>query len=228
MTTTNPITRSDTLADLAIRLPGASRVFARHNLDFCCHGQISLTEACGKNELDIDELIAEIEAEQPRDEAFERWDRRPLSEVIGHLIERFHEPHREELPRLCGMAARVEKVHGDKASCPNGLAALLRQLSEELHLHMEKEENILFPMISNGRGASAAAPIQVMEQEHEDAGAQLEQIRALTNDLTPPEDACGTWRALYLGLAEFERDLMKHVHLENYVLFPRALRSDRP
>ena len=228
MTTTNSITHSDTLADLATSRAGASRVFARHNLDFCCHGQVSLSVACGKKGLEVDALIAEIEAEQPRDDAFERWDRRPLGEVIEHLVTRFHEPHREELPRLCAMAARVEQVHGDKAACPKGLAALLRELSDELHLHMHKEEQVLFPLITRGGGAAATAPIQVMEQEHEDAGAQLLQIRALTNDHTPPEEACGTWRALYLGLAEFERDLMRHVHLENYVLFPRALRSARP
>ena len=228
MTTTNTITRSDTLADLAISRAGASRVFARHNLDFCCHGQVSLAEACDKKGLDVDVLIAEIEAEQPRDEAFERWDERPLSEVIDHLVTRYHDSHREELPRLCEMAARVEKVHGSKAACPKGLAAVLGQLSEELLLHMRKEEQVLFPLIVRGGGAAAAAPIQVMEQEHEDAGGQLEQIRALTDDHTPPEEACGTWRALYLGLAEFERDLMRHVHLENYVLFPRALRSEQP
>ncbi|MEO6593850.1 MAG: hemerythrin domain-containing protein [Planctomycetota bacterium] len=81
----------------------------------------------------------------------------------------------------------------------------------------------MFPMLARGEGA-AAGPIQVMEQEHEDAGAQFAAIRALSTDHAPPPEACGTWRALYLGLAEFERDLMQHVHLENYVLFPRAMR----
>ncbi|MCA8978232.1 MAG: iron-sulfur cluster repair protein YtfE [Planctomycetes bacterium] len=228
MTTTRPISPSDTLADLATSRAGASRVFARHNLDFCCHGQVSLAETCGKKEIDIDALIGEIEAEERRGDSFERWDQRPLGEVIDHLLTRFHEPHRQELPRLCEMAARVEKVHGDKQACPNGLAALLHQLTAELNLHMQKEEQILFPMIGRGDGSLATGPIQVMEQEHVDAGAQLEQIRELTNDHTPPPEACGTWRALYLGLAEFERDLMQHVHLENYVLFPRALQAEQP
>jgi regulator of cell morphogenesis and NO signaling len=137
----------------------------------------------------------------------------------------YHEPHRQELPRLLAMAERVEKVHGDKPACPRGLAALIAGLAAELTQHMQKEEQILFPMLARGEGANAARPIQVMEQEHEDAGAVLASMRALATDYQPPAEACGTWRALYLGLDEFERELMQHVHLENYVLFPRAMRS---
>jgi regulator of cell morphogenesis and NO signaling len=227
MNTTPNIVPSDQLADLAATRAGASRVFARHGLDFCCHGQVSLAEACAKKGLDVESLTQEIEAEERIDESFERWDRRPLAELIEHLLARFHEPHRRELPRLFEMATRVEKVHGEKPTCPTGLAALLGQLSADLHLHMQKEEQILFPLIARGGGAAAAGPIQVMEQDHEDAGAQLARIRELTDGHTPPAEACGTWRALYLGLAEFERELMQHVHLENYLLFPRALRSER-
>lgn len=226
MSRTQNIVPTDTLADLAASRAGASRVFARHNLDFCCHGRVSLTDACDKKGIDVDALVRELEAEQPLDESFERWDQRPLPEVIEHILARFHEPHRVELPRLREMAARVEKVHGDKGACPTGLAALLDQFATELESHMQKEEQVLFPMIARGDGAAAGGPVQVMEQEHEDAGAQLARIRALTTDYVPPAEACGTWRALYLGLAEFERELMQHVHLENFVLFPRALCSE--
>jgi regulator of cell morphogenesis and NO signaling len=220
------IAPADTLADLAASRAGASRVFARHDLDFCCHGRVSLAEACARRGFDVASLIREIEAEQQLDESFERWDRRPLTEVIEHVVTRFHESHRRELPRLLEMAARVERVHGGKASCPTGLAALLGRLSTELLVHMQKEEQVLFPLIARGDGALAAGPIRVMEQEHEDAGELLARIRALTGDHTPPAEACGTWRALYLGLAEFERELMQHVHLENHVLFPQAVRTD--
>ena len=90
---------------------------------------------------------------------------------------------------------------------------------------MQKEEQVLFPMILSGRGAMAAMPVSVMEEEHRDHGKNLERTRALTNDFIAPESACNTWRALYLGLAELERDLMEHIHLENNVLFPRALQG---
>lgn len=219
------ISPSDTLADLAIRSAGASRVFARHSLDFCCHGQVSLAAACAKKGLDLDTLIAELEAEQPRDASFERWDHRSIPELIDHITRRFHAPHRDELPRLVDMAKRVEKAHGEKTTCPRGLAVTLEQLAAELGLHMDKEERILFPMLASGQGAAATGPIRVMEQEHEDAAIVLGRIRTMTRDHTPPQDACATWRALCLGLAEFERELMEHVHLENHVLFPRALRS---
>lgn len=219
------ITPNDTLADLATQRAGASRAFARHHLDFCCHGNVTLAETCRKKGLDVDALIREIDAEELSDDSFERWGDRPLPDVIEHLLNRFHAPHKEDLPRLLLMASKVEKVHGDKPACPRGLAALIEKMSTDLHLHMRKEEEILFPMIGRGQGQMAGPPIECMQQEHIEAGDELAKIRELTNDHTPPEGACGTWTALYLGLAEFERELMKHVHLENYVLFPRALNS---
>lgn len=225
MTETTTIRPTDTLADLAATRAGASRAFARRNLDFCCHGQISLADVCAKKGLDVATLISEIEAEEQVDEDFERWDARSIADLVAHLVGHFHDSHRAELPRLVAMAERVEKVHGDKPNCPRGLAEHLKQLEADLRQHMQKEEQILFPMLVSGEGASASGPIQVMEREHEDAGAILAAMRTLTTDHVPPAEACGTWRALYLGLAEFERDLMQHVCLENYVLFPRALRA---
>jgi regulator of cell morphogenesis and NO signaling len=225
MNQTPSIVPTDTLAELAVTRAGASRAFARHGLDFCCHGQVSLAQACAKKGIEVDALIREVEAEERLDDSFARWDERPIPALIEHIVTRFHQPHRDELPRLGAMAARVEVVHGEKSTCPHGLATAIAQLTEELGQHMRKEEEVLFPMIVGGAGPAAAGPIQVMEQEHRDAAVLLDTIRGLTTDHSPPAEACGTWRALYLGLAEFERDLMQHVHLENYVLFPRALRS---
>lgn len=225
MSATQSMQPSDTLAQLAMTRAGASRVFHRHNLDFCCHGDISLADACQKKGIDAGALIREMEAEERTADPVEPWHTRALPELVEHVLSQFHEPHRQELPRLQEMAERVEKVHADKSSCPRGLAALVAGLAADLEQHMQKEEQILFPMIVSGEGKGAAAPTQVMEQEHVDAGAGLAAIRAKTTDYQPPADACGTWQALYLGLEEFERDLMQHVHLENYVLFPRALQS---
>lgn len=229
---TNPTVRidaSDHLADLATRHAGASRVFHRYGLDFCCHGAISLKDACAKKGLDLEqvlrELRAEVDRDGDRDPAPSGWQDEPLPELIDFIVAQYHNGHRQEIVRLVEMAQRVEAVHGDKASCPNGLAALVATMREELEQHMQKEEQILFPMLRAGRGADANAPIRVMEAEHEDHAANLERVRALTKDFVPPEEACGTWRALYLGLADFEMELMRHVHLENHVLFPRALRG---
>jgi regulator of cell morphogenesis and NO signaling len=223
--TLQPIRPENTLADLAAERAGASRVFYRHGLDFCCHGRVSLAAACAKNGLRVDDLVRELESEMPRDPSFERWDERPIVDLVAYILDAFHLAHRAELPRLVEMAHKVEGVHGGRHDSPRGLAALLESISEELETHMQKEEQVLFPMLLAGRGRLAAMPIHVMETEHEDHGKNLERLRALTNGYAPPADACGTWRALYLGLRELDEQLMQHIHLENNVLFPRALRA---
>jgi len=222
------ITTETTLADLAVTRAGASRVFHKYGLDFCCHGNVSLKETCNLKGINFDKMVEEIQQEEQEvDETFERWDERPLDELIAHILKRFHEAHRNELPRLASMAKKVERAHGTKRNCPRGLGDSLEQMSVELERHMQKEERILFPMICAGRGGLAIMPIHVMEQEHEDAGENLARIRRLTHEFLIPDDACATWRALYIGLTEFEEQLMQHIHLENNVLFPRAL-GQRP
>lgn len=217
------ITGADTLAQLATRQAGASRVFHRYGFDFCCHGQVSLADACAKKGVPLERVLDEVRAETSRTPPQTRWEIEPLPQLIDHIVQHFHESHRRELPRLLQMARRVEQVHGDKSSCPRGLGALLETLTDELSQHMAKEEQILFPMLRAGHGDRAHAPIRVMEDEHEGHGANLASVRAVAHDFVPPPEACGTWRALYLGLAEFEQDVMQHIHLENHVLFPRAL-----
>lgn len=212
-----------TLAELAIRFAGASRVFQRHGLDFCCHGQVSVRDACGKRGIDAAMVLGELRDEIRPIAVHERWDLRSIDELLDHLLVHYHRRHREELPRLRDMAARVERVHADKPECPRGLAVLLDFVASELESHMQKEETVLFPMLRTGHGAHAAGPIQVMEAEHVEHGENLARLRELATDFVPPPVACGTWRALYLGLAELERDLMQHIHLENHVLFPRVL-----
>ncbi|SDU92581.1 regulator of cell morphogenesis and NO signaling [Pseudomonas mucidolens] len=145
------------------------------------------------------------------------------AQLIEHLLERYHARHREQLPELIRLASRVEQVHGHHLHCPNGLADLLRDIEQELEGHMLKEEQVLFPMLQMGMGPQAAPPIQVMRFEHEQHAQALEQLLALTEQITPPADACNTWRTLYRGLEQFHGDLLEHIHLENDVLFVRAL-----
>ena len=222
---TEPITPTSTLADLAATHAGASRVFYRHDLDFCCHGRVSLAEACSKKSLAVAELVEELRAETAHAPDFRRWDEQPIPSLVAHVLARFHEAHRAELPRLLAMARKVELVHADKPSCPHGLAEHVQRIAEELEQHMQKEEQVLFPLILAGRGGMAAVPIQILEEEHVDHGRNLARLRDLAQGFKPPAEACGTWRALYLGLAELDEQVMQHIHLENNVLFPRALRS---
>ena len=211
-----------TLEQIVTANPKAAEVFARLGLDFCCHGRRSLGEACAEARLDASTVLAELAAAGADAPAGEDWTARPLGELIDYILEQYHEPLRRDLPVLIALARKVEKVHAGKATCPVGLAEHLERIAAAVESHLAKEERILFPFIRAGRGDAAYMPIRVMMQEHEDHGDNLRQTRALTHDLTVPDGACASWRELYRGLASLEAELWKHIHLENYVLFPRA------
>ncbi len=224
------ISTRDTVKDIVVAHPLATRVFQRHAIDFCCRGGIPLSEACEKKGLDVDRILKEVEAEiaGTGDDA-SRWEEKPLDELIDHILTTYHEPLRSELPRLQQMARKVLAVHGDKM--PEVLPELnevFSALHTELESHMAKEEEILFPMIRDGHGENAGAPIAVMEHEHASAGAALERLRELTNDYQPPAGACATWTGLWAGLADLEKELHLHIHLENNILFPRAMAEPAP
>jgi regulator of cell morphogenesis and NO signaling len=219
------ITVATTVGEVAVQHPLATRVFARHGIDFCCGGGKTLEEACSSRGLDSARVLAEIETEvQESDAPPRRWDQEPVEAVIDHILTAYHAPLREELPRLEGLVKKVHQVHRDKA--PEMLAGVLDtylNLRMELDLHMAKEEEILFPMIRAGKGAMAEGPISMMEQEHDAAGGALVRLRELTHGYEVPEEACNSWRALWHGLAALETALHEHIHIENNVLFPRVL-----
>ena len=217
------LTTQTTLAELAVKQPAASRVFQRHRLDFCCHGNRPLEEACDEYGLAPESVLAEIESEARKTREISRWEEKPLSELIAHIVGFYHRRLREELPLLTAMAARLEQVHKEKAACPRGLAGHLEFMHVAVLEHLFKEEAVLFPMIDVGAGSRAAAPVHMMEIEHEDHGESLRTIRKLTSNFALPPEACATWAALYHRLEEFEAELMEHIHLENNILFRRAL-----
>jgi regulator of cell morphogenesis and NO signaling len=217
------MTTTTTLAELAVAHPGAARVFHRHRLDFCCGGRRPLAEACRERDLDPDHLLALIAAEDGAGGDATRWDQAPLSALVAHIVETYHARLRQQVPDLLRMARTVEQRHAASAGCPRGLAARLEAMHAELGDHLLKEEQILFPLILDGLGRQAAAPVHVMEVEHEQHREHLLALRRMTDDLTPPASACATWRALYVGLQQLEQELMEHMHLENNVLFRRAL-----
>lgn len=215
-----------TLAELAVRIPAASRVFRRYGLDYCCSGHRALEDACRAKDIDPTAVLADLERESAAASAdVPSFDDRPIGELIDFILERYHASLKSELPELIAMAKRVEVRHADKASCPRGLAAHLERMHMELLEHMSKEEQILFPLLRAGGGGAARGPITVMTREHEDHGAALRHTRELTTDIVPPVGACATWRALYLRLEQLESELMDHIHLENNVVFPRVLRG---
>lgn len=215
--------RNQSLGALAIAIPRASKLFRDYDLDFCCGGKQTLERAASRKELDLDKLESQLAALAADSVDTRDWRLAPLAEIIDYILPRFHQRHREQLSELVLMAEKVERVHGDKPTCPRGLAKQLNLIRLDLENHMMKEEQILFPLIKQGMGQQAAGPISVMEHEHDEAGEQLEVVKFLTNNVTPPEGACNTWQALYNGIITFISDLMEHIHLENNLLFPRAL-----
>lgn len=206
-----------TVGDIAARQPGATEVFRRHRIDFCCGGQRSLREACAARGVDVEQVTAELHR-LPTQAAAAPAE---TPELIEHILHRYHDVHRQQLPELIRLASKVEAVHAAHPQAPAGLAALLGAMQEELLTHMTKEEQILFPLLAAGGSPMARFPIGVMRQEHDAHAHQLQRLRELTCDLTPPAQACNTWRALYTGLQQLVDDLMQHIHLENNVLFPR-------
>ena len=217
LTTERPV-EQQAIGQIAVDLPGATAIFRRLKLDFCCGGQISLGEACERKGLDTARVVAELAGLQRDDHAPESPD---ATVLIDHILTRYHAVHREQLPELVRMARRVEAVHRDHPDAPHGLAEHLEIMEVELLEHMEKEEEVLFPAIEDG-SAGLEGPITVMRDEHTGHGEHLERLAALTHDHTPPQGACNTWRALYAGTAQLTSDLINHIHLENNVLFTRC------
>ncbi len=220
-------TITQTLGDIAETIPSAKRVFLRHELDFCCGGARTLETACTRAGLDAEAIAREIDDTAGRGGVTKSWQVRPLDELTVHIESHYHQALRNDVPALIQAAIRVEKVHAGKPNVPVGLADTLACFWDEMLGHMNKEETILFPMIRRGaRGESVYMPVRVMEEEHDQHAESLARLRELTGNYQVPENACGTWRALYEGLATLQAELMDHIHLENNVLFLRAVRGD--
>ncbi|CCW17271.1 Nitric oxide-dependent regulator DnrN or NorA [Sphingobium indicum BiD32] len=210
-----------TLGEIAVALPGATALFRGVGLDYCCGGQVTLRDAAAASSLELAVIVAELSGLKQGSVTT------PADLDTGSLIEtivtRFHRVHSQELPELIRLAERVEVVHQGHVSVPAGLAVLLKAMLGELTIHMQKEELVLFPQMNNGATMPLGFPIAAMMAEHQEHGAQLEEIKRLTHDLAVPADGCMTWRALYSGLAKFMDDLIEHIHIENNILFPRFL-----
>lgn len=218
------VNAQESLADLAAFGPEVRSILLRHRLDFCCGGRQSLAAACAKAGLPTEALVAEIESALANRSDVPDPQALSVPELVDYILQRFHQPLPGQLEGVIAAAEKVERVHHDKPNCPHGLADHLRHFRDGLLSHMAKEEGVLFPALARGqRGEFLGGPVSVMMHEHDEHAAGLRKTRELAHDLVPPPEACRTWRALYEELARIEADLMEHVHLENHVLFPRAL-----
>jgi regulator of cell morphogenesis and NO signaling len=229
-----------TVREIALEQPGSIRVFERFGIDYCCGGRKPLSEACAAKEIEVDAVIEALEAAaQTPAEVADDWNLKSLTHLCGHIVATHHAYVRRELPRLATLAEKVVKRHGASRPELPIIRATLVRLDEELTQHLAKEEIVLFPHISRleraiadgsekpkGCFGTVANPIAMMTQEHDGAGMLLEVIRNRSQQFTPPEGACPTYHAFYDGLREFEQDLHQHIHLENNVLFPRAIKLE--
>ena len=221
-----------TVSEVATSFPGSIRVFEQYGIDFCCGGSKPLAEACQEKGVSVEQLLTEVEKAQklPGNASSRDWSTATLSDLVQHILEKHHAYLRSELPRLEQMLAKVLQAHGERhGDSLQPLSKFYAGLAKELSDHMWKEENILFPLIQqmeqtqSSAGMSPSPPIQMMQMEHESAGNALRQMREVTGNYQVPEDGCQTYRALLDGLRTLEADLHEHIHLENNILFPRAL-----
>ena len=228
------ITENTTVAEIASVSPASIRLFQQHGIDFCCGGRIPLSQACQERGVPFADLVSAIDNATSTPKPDERdWGVEPLHRLVSYIVEAYHDPLRGELPRLESMASKVARAHSARAAHLTRIEAIVSELSADLRSHMLKEERVLFPAIraiENGDSTHVLqidAPIVVMEQEHDYAGTLLQELRRLTDGFVAPEWACATFRGLYHGLSELETTMHVHVHLENNILFPRALASTR-
>lgn len=206
------------VSEIASRIPGATRLFRENRINFCCRGELSLSQAARERDLDPASLADTLARMVPNDPAVQPEE---TAALIAHIQKRYHDTFRAEIPELIVLSHKVERVHRDNPHVPAGLADTLAGLSAEMELHMQKEEGMLFPSMINGDAAVLGGPLNMMEAEHREHAALIERIIDLTDNFTVPEGACRSWQILYHLGAKLTDDLMEHIHLENNILFPR-------
>jgi regulator of cell morphogenesis and NO signaling len=232
------LTPSNTVGAIAAEMPGTTREFEKLGIDYCCGGKRTLGEACAAANISIDEALARLakSSESNRTDSSHDWQKQSLADLIAHIVATHHVFVREESPRIEALAAKVAGVHGKNHPEVLDAQKTFTALAAELSVHLMKEEEILFPYLRRmeesviaGEDAPPAMfgtvlnPVRMMMQEHDAAGDALRSLRTITADYAAPADACISYRTLYQALEGFEADLHQHIHLENNILFPRAV-----
>lgn len=239
MTTTEMITTNTTVREIATELPQSTRLFEKLKIDYCCGGNRPLTEACASAGIDVDQvkqMLAEVAKSNTNGEQALAFQNLSPTALITYIVDTHHAFTKSEMARLRLLADKVLAVHGGNHPELVHLNELFTRLCAELTPHMFKEEQVLFPYITalteaaNQNGAVPFAPfgtvnnpIRRMMSDHDIAGEILRELRSLTSDYNVPADACISFRTLYQALEDLEKDLHQHIHLENNILFPKAL-----
>jgi regulator of cell morphogenesis and NO signaling len=237
------MTAEKTVRELALENPAATRVFEKLGIDYCCGGNKSLEEACRTANLPMDEVLDSLEMAEQSARAVQRdrdWRTELLADLVAHINSTHHKYTREEIGRLGPLFDKVCSVHGKNHPEVLQVRASFQGLAQELTMHMMKEEMVLFPYIVRMEESvlqkepvlpppfgSVQNPVSMMEHEHDSAGNALRVMREASSGYVAPPDACISYQTLYKALAEFEADLHQHIHLENNILFPRAIAMEK-
>jgi regulator of cell morphogenesis and NO signaling len=230
----------ETLGEIAAKDLRKAQIFKKHGIDFCCGGKKTVKQACAEKGLDVTLIEQELQQtdktiSSSRPLPYNEWT---LDFLADYIVNTHHSYVRKTLPDIRNYSAKVAKVHGEHHPELLPIHELVEAVNAELTAHMMKEERILFPYIkeivaskSNGSlqqsSGSVQGPINMMEMEHEAVGKNLEEIRTLSANYSLPQDACASYSLLYRMLEEFEDDLHMHIHLENNILFPKALALEK-
>ena len=237
----NTSLNSLSLAQIVNNSHQAASVFEKYHLDFCCKGKRSLEQACSEQELSISKVTEDLENIFTKDNySSVDFEEMNLEQLADYIVQTHHAYVKNEMPQIHAYLQKVSSKHGEKHPEVYKIFQTFNAVKEEMEGHMKKEELILFPRIkelqklADNENANLQlnitylqSPITVMEQEHDHAGNLLNDIRILSNDYTPPQDACTTYRLSFAALKAFELDLHQHVHLENNILFPKAIETFR-
>jgi regulator of cell morphogenesis and NO signaling len=220
-----------TIAQIVTDHYQTARVFENYGLDFCCRGKRPLAAACQEKDIAVEHVLDDLYKLLKTDDTRSDFNTMSLTELAEYIVRVHHNYVKQQMPQIFNYVLRVASKHGDRYPFMSQVHALFNELTAELTEHMEKEEKILFPRIKllelnaaeHPDGHYLQAPIQLMEQEHDHAGTIMLKIRELTNNYAAPEQACTTFRLALESLKAFEQDLHQHVHLENNILFPKAI-----
>ena len=240
MQSTVEMDKTSTVAELVVQDFRNAEIFRKFGIDFCCGGKVSVAEACVSNGVNFEEVSDALQTVTDQSQkSLQNYSSLKLDTLIDHIVNTHHTYVRESLPMLDEFSAKVARVHGEAHPEVVEIFQHYQAVSDELKSHMMKEENILFPYIKQMVEAketgstrpvcpfgNVSNPIRMMEQEHESAGGNLHEIKRLSNNYSPPEEACNTYQVLYAKLNEFENNLHEHIHLENNILFPKAIEME--
>ncbi len=235
-------TTMKTVREFAVENPNATRVFERFGIDYCCGGHKPLADACASANVAVEAVLKGIEqsdATLAQGTAGKDWSKESLSALVEHINSTHHVYVKDEVPRILKLIEKVVTAHGGNHPELTTVQQVFSDLGQELFMHLMKEEQILFPYViqtercvTTGEGAPPSCfgtvqnPVRMMMMEHDSAGVALRELRDATSDYAIPADACISYKTLYQALQAFEKDLHQHIHLENNILFPRAVEME--